>query len=106
MTNFEQGFIDKCAEHGVDANELLKEAGKLDALKKGGKKLWGKAKATGRKAKTEAKNKAREIVTAVKGKASGKKMTVDKLKNKGKYIKDRTMDRLKNEKGQNFKLQR
>ena len=34
MTNFEQGFIDKCAEHGVNAEELLKEAAGFSLVKK------------------------------------------------------------------------
>ncbi len=40
MTNYEQGFIDKCAQHGVNPEELAKSAGFLNMLRKG----WSKAR--------------------------------------------------------------
>ena len=30
MTSYEQGFIDKCAQHNVDPNSLIKRAGLID----------------------------------------------------------------------------
>jgi len=40
MTSYEQGFIEKCAQHGVNPQALIKEAGLLNALRK----TWGRAR--------------------------------------------------------------
>ncbi len=36
MTNYEQGFIDKCAQHNVDATSLLKRAGVWETVRRNG----------------------------------------------------------------------
>jgi hypothetical protein len=59
MTNYERGFITKCAEYGVDPAELIKQAGFLDAMLKGlgnlgsvgkmyGSSLWNILKGAGK----------------------------------------------------------
>ena len=41
MNNFEQGFIDKCAEYNVNPEALVKQAGLMDILRRYGALLTG-----------------------------------------------------------------
>lgn len=76
MTNYERGFITKCAEHGVDPVELIKQAGISDIFESGKKKRRRENLSTAASVLTIA---ALGIAGAAGGRIIGKNRLIRKL---------------------------